>query len=192
MKTYGAILCGGKSTRMGRNKSLLNIHGKKVIEHVNGVLEKICDHVVLSTNDFSTYQFMQIPMFADRYVDKGPLAGIESVLYHVDADVFVFSACDTPFISEQVYDFLIAQLEKFDAVVPVYNKQIHPLSAIYHKRTLLAIQGQLDKNERRVKSFFQHINVKYVQDFHPFSTDLLDRHFFNMNNPTDYIRAKTF
>ncbi|MBM7598404.1 molybdopterin-guanine dinucleotide biosynthesis protein A [Virgibacillus halotolerans] len=192
METCGIILSGGNSTRMGTNKSLLTIRDKTVIEWISAELNACTDKVALIANEQEQYEFLHLETYADRYINKGPLAGLEAALYHIDADLFVIAACDMPFVNGQVYNYLLEQIEDFDAVVPVYNNRIHPLAGIYRKSVLPKIQQQIEKNNLKVRGFFEHIKVNYIREFIPIPTTILEKHFFNMNNPAQYEEAKRF
>lgn len=192
MNIGGIILSGGKSSRMGTNKSLLPLQNKTVIEHVSEALQTCCDTVGVVTNDMEQYAYLRLPMFRDRFVDKGPLAGLESGIYHMKADVYLVAACDMPFISSDIFRYLLNQLGSHDAVVPYFDNQLHPLSGVYHAGVLPAIQKQLQKDERKVKSFFKHINMLQLDTFPEFTQEELQKHFFNMNYPEQYEAAKFF
>lgn len=190
MNICGVVLSGGKSSRMGTNKSLLTIDNKPVIEHILEEIQNCSDEAVIIANQPLMYKFLGVKQFSDRYINKGPLAGLETALYHVDANIFIFAACDMPFISNIVYHYLLQQLAHYDAVVPIYNNQMHPLSGIYKKSVLPHIQAQIKKNDLKVKGFFAYVNVIYVRDFGNLSDSLLQKHFFNMNEPVQYEEAK--
>lgn len=191
MHISGIVLSGGKSSRMGTNKSLLLLHDKPVIMHIVEELQTISEEVYVITNDPQTYEFIGQPMLSDRYKNKGPLAGLETALYHVEADAYMIAACDMPFIDQQVYSYLLQQLDGYDAVVPIYDGQVHPLSGIYKKDVLRHIQHQLERNRLRVNSFFDYIHVKYVETYDDICEHVLHKHFFNMNHPDEYEQAKT-
>ncbi|OZU90162.1 molybdenum cofactor guanylyltransferase [Virgibacillus indicus] len=190
MRTCGVILSGGKSSRMGTTKSLLKLGERTVIEHIIEEVQSCTDEVCIVSNQPSLYRFLNKNIYTDRYKDKGPLAGFEAAMYHNDADVFVFAACDMPFINGEVYKYLLKQLNEYDAVVPVYNDQLHPLSGVYKRDVLPNIQEQLDKDLLKVKGFFEHIKVHYIKDFGDISEKILEMHFFNMNTPSHYEQAK--
>ena len=80
MKTTGIILAGGKSSRMGTNKALLTINGKTVIERIVNQLDQIVDEIIVVTNQFHDYEFLQLPMVEDKWKGMGPLAGIQAGL----------------------------------------------------------------------------------------------------------------
>lgn len=190
MHTCGVILSGGKSSRMGKTKALLPLRDKPVIEHIASELKHVCDEVIVITNQPQDYEFLGLSHFEDRYRQKGPLGGIESALYHVNADVYVMAACDMPFISRHVYTHLMQQLKSHDAAVPMYDARMHPLAGVYRKTVLPAIQDKLDHDERKVNSFFDRTDVNVVHDFGEIPEELLNKHFFNMNNPDHYEQAK--
>lgn len=193
MDVCGIVLAGGKSTRMGTNKSLLKINNKRVIELVVEELKLCSEEVILISNDESAvYDFLNLRQFSDRYIDKGPLAGIETAMHHVQAELFIIAACDMPFVNQQIYAYLLGEIEDYDAVIPKFAGRTHPLSGIYRKSVLPHVQKQLKNNNLRMMSFFEDVNVKYVEDFNEISDENLQKHFFNMNNPQQYEQAKSY
>lgn len=192
MSICGIILSGGKSSRMGTDKSLLPLGDKSVIEHIALKMRTVTSRLAVITNSPEKHAFLGTEMFADRYPGKGPLAGLETALYHIDASVFICAACDTPHINEEIYSYLLHQLGGYDAVVPVFNERIHPLSGIYTKKMLPFIQQQLEQDLLKVKDAFSFVNVNYVNNFGEIPNTTLKKHFFNMNNPEQYEEAKYF
>ncbi|WP_188453910.1 molybdenum cofactor guanylyltransferase [Virgibacillus oceani] len=190
MKSCGVILSGGKSSRMGKNKSLLSLHNKPVIEHIALVLNECTDNIIVIANETDKYSFLGLPVYKDRYKNKGPLGGLEAALHYSKADVFLFAACDMPFINQDVYNYLLDQLNDYDAVIPIYENKMHPLAGIYRRSILPKIQQQLDMDDRKVRNLFKYMKVNYIHRFAPLSENLLQRHFFNMNFPAQYEQAK--
>ncbi len=129
------------------------------------------------TNEPAQYTFLGLDMFSDRYKDMGPLAGMEAGLHYSSSDVCAFAACDMPFIDQEVYRLLLHSLGSHDAVIPVYNEKMHPLAGIYKKRVLPQIQNLLDRDQRKVRTLFRHINVRYVSDYKGLPAQMLERHF---------------
>lgn len=175
---------------MGTNKSLLAIHNKKAIEHIVDELSLCTDEVIIIANEKEPYQFLNKKIFSDRFKNKGPLAGLESAIYHYEADVYYIAACDMPFINCQIYQYLSQYIINHDAVIPVYDSRQHPLSGLYHRDTLYYIQQQIKQNRLRMNSFHHAIHVKYVETFNGIDERTLQKHFFNMNNPEQYEIAK--
>lgn len=190
MLTCGVVLAGGQSSRMGTNKSLLPINGKAAIVHIVDELVYCVDEVIIIANETKPYEFLQKEIFADRYSNYGPLAGLESALFHQKADLYFLAACDMPFVSCQVYNFLAEQIDQHDAVIPIYEGREHPLAGVYRKSILPHVQQQIQQKNLRMNSFHSAIKVKYVETYGDLDTNLLDKHFFNMNNPEQYETAK--
>lgn len=191
MTTYGVILAGGKSSRMGENKSFLKVDGTPSVERVINTMSKVTDKRILITNDFAAYEHLGLQQYSDRYQDKGPLAGLETAFYHTDGEWYVIAACDMPFVHEDIFTYLLSfRSEDVDAIIPNVDGRDHPLSGIYKRSALPAIQKQIAANNLRVRSFFSDINVVTVDDFSMFDEQIVTKHFFNMNNPEQYKEAK--
>ncbi|SDQ55781.1 molybdenum cofactor guanylyltransferase [Virgibacillus subterraneus] len=192
MNISGVVLSGGKSSRMGTNKSLLTLEGKPVIEHITNELQLVSHNVSVISNTPSSFDFLNLDLYGDRYLNSGPLAGLESAMYNINADIYIFAACDMPFVHKDVFNYLLQSLGEFDAVVPIYKEKMHPLSGVYTSNILPEIQQQLAKNQLKVRELFNHINVNYVKNFKHISNQVVTRHFFNMNYPDQYKEAKLF
>ena len=103
----GIILSGGKSSRMGRNKSFLTIGELTIIERVCDLLKSLFNKVILITNDPADYKFLNIPIFEDLFKHKGPLAGIHSGLAHSSSEKNFIISCDIPFITPEMIKYII-------------------------------------------------------------------------------------
>ncbi|RWZ60323.1 molybdenum cofactor guanylyltransferase [Halobacillus fulvus] len=189
MRMKAAVLAGGHSMRMGTDKSELILGGHTVLDRVTSELEKVTPDVVMNKNH--RHRECSLPIYEDIFHDVGPLGGIHAVLSQIDADWVIFSACDTPFINEDVYRYLLRYCdENHEAVVPVYEGRFHPLSGIYRTKIVHKIEQVIEVGERRVRSLFDRIKVAEVSDFEGIEEDKLSRHFFNMNTKADFKKAQ--
>ena len=115
-----AIIAGGKSSRMGRDKAFVDLGGKALIEHV---IERSADlgqsETILITNKPATYEHLGLPMYRDALPDRGSLGGIYTALACAKNPAVLVLACDMPFIEKELLRFMIAQLDAdTDIVVP--------------------------------------------------------------------------
>lgn len=186
----GIVLAGGKSSRMGTNKALLSIHNKKVIEHIIEELQEITNDIIIIANEPEYYKAYNYPIYKDRYKQKGPLAGLETALYHMRGDVAVVSPCDTPFIHHSVYEELLENMNDFDAIVPTYEGQIHPLSGVYRKSVHASVEYCIQNDQLRMTSFFDDIHMHLKEDFSAIDPSIAKKHFFNMNTVEEFNQAK--
>jgi len=176
---------------MGTNKSLLPINNKPSISHIADTLKTCTNEVIVIANESQDYTFLNLPIYPDRYEEKGPLAGFESALYNVNASVYVMAACDMPFVTCEVYDYLMSELKDNDIVIPIYRGREHPLSGIYKRTVLPYIQTNIAKENIRMNSFYDAVRVKFIDSFPGIDDEVLRKHFFNMNNPEQYETAKS-
>lgn len=192
MKATGIILVGGKSSRMGTNKALLPIGGKKVIERIAEKMEMITDHLIIVTNTFQEYEFLNLPMVADMYKGLGPLAGIHAGLEASKTDHNLVAACDMPFVSMEIGSYLLKQLNDYQVCIPEIYGQLHPLFAAYRRDIKDTLEEYLKKNELRVRETLKAFNVKIIteKDLEAEGFQIRDSDFFNMNYPEEYELAK--
>lgn len=191
MKSGAIILSGGKSSRMGANKALLEMNEKTSIQRIYDELKRTTENIILVTNDPESYEFLNIRTVTDRFPGMGPLAGIHAGLIASPFDVNLVAACDMPFISAEAAEELIKSIGRFDAAVPVISGKRHPLFAVYRKDIAFRIQECLETNQLRMKHLLDGLNVRYVteKDFR-IDNSRLERIFFNMNHPNEYEEAK--
>src|SRR5438034_10204249 len=94
MSMTGFILAGGKSERMGRDKALLNWHGRTLLAHMVGLLATGAGEVLVLGRE-------RLP---DCISGRGPLSGIASALEMTGTAANLDFAVDLPFLTQ---DFLL-------------------------------------------------------------------------------------
>jgi molybdopterin-guanine dinucleotide biosynthesis protein A len=92
----GYVLTGGKSSRMGRDKALLELAGKPLVQHAVVKLQRICAevHLLGNRNELAVYG----PLVRDVHEGRGPLSGIEAALEDSQYDWNLFMPVDMPFL----------------------------------------------------------------------------------------------
>ncbi|MYL48526.1 NTP transferase domain-containing protein [Halobacillus litoralis] len=184
----GVILNGGGSTRMGTAKSSLTFGSMTSLELIASTLSKVTETIIVNQNEQKNVSY---PVVEDIYEDAGPLAGLHAVMRVKPATWFVMSACDTPFVSEEVYHRLVQEAdESVDAVIPVYEGRFQPISGIYHIRILDKLDFYLSQGGRKVRGLFEHIKIKELSTYPDIDQEKLSMHFFNMNTPEEYALAR--
>jgi molybdopterin-guanine dinucleotide biosynthesis protein A len=96
MDVGGYVLAGGKSSRMGRDKALLELAGKPLVQHAVVKLRRVCAdvHLLGNRNELGVYG----PLVRDVHEGHGPLSGIEAALEHSRHDWNLFVPVDMPFL----------------------------------------------------------------------------------------------
>jgi molybdopterin-guanine dinucleotide biosynthesis protein A len=186
----GAILAGGKSSRMGQNKALMSLGGKRLVDHVVEAMRSVFDELLMVTNTPDVYADLGIPMVRDVWPEKGSLGGVYSAIYHVTTPYCLVVACDMPFLRTAVLRYLITQMADYDVVVPDVLGELQTLHAIYSKTCLQPIERRLDMHRLRIVGFFPDVRVRTVtaSELEPYDPELLA--FQNLNTPEEFQAAE--
>lgn len=192
----GVVLCGGKSSRMGADKGLLEQQASTWAELAANKLITSGLSVALSVNEqqypFYLEKFKQLLIIPDSYsLDVyGPLKGILSVhLYNPVADLLVI-ACDMPAMKTAVIDHLVTASEGEGGEAFVFKNDAHaePLCAIYTSIGLKKIYEDFKQNQLKKHSLrhaLEKLDTRYLHI--PASW----KHYFaNYNSPEDLVNLK--
>jgi molybdopterin-guanine dinucleotide biosynthesis protein A len=184
----GIVLCGGKSSRMGSDKGLLQYEFLTWAELAAIKFTALQLPFVLSVNDqqYQTYseQFSQFSFIKDNpslHVN-GPLQGILSVhMEQPDEDLFVL-ACDMPSMEIEPLAYLLnLSLQKSEEAFAFQEgSHVEPVCAIYTTKGLRKIynqykQGQLMKDNLHyvldnVNTFYDPVPEKWKEYFHNYNS----------------------
>jgi molybdopterin-guanine dinucleotide biosynthesis protein A len=193
----GIILSGGKSSRMGRNKSLLKFGDKTIIERVCDLMLELFQEVILITNEPDDYKFLDLPLFEDVFKHKGPVAGIHSGLVHSSTNINFVISCDLPFMTTEMIRYLIDYKTNKLITVARADGFIQQLAGKYSKEclspaeeilyNLLKEQNRDAVQKKRGCSVLKLIElvgaeIIYAEELSIYNEDL----YFNMNRVEDY------
>ena len=131
---YACILIGGKSTRMGQPKHLLQEGGISWLEHTVTTISPFVDRVVLAGAGEIPEQLAHLKRLHDLPGLGGPLAGILAAFRWSPSASFIVLACDMPRVSAQAINWLLLQVKNgVKAVFPCLqdSQQVEPLFAYY-------------------------------------------------------------
>jgi cyclic pyranopterin monophosphate synthase len=106
--TYGLVLTGGKSQRMGEDKALLEYYGKPHALYIHDILQKYCDDVYLSAkkDQWANTKLSDLKTVTDQY--EGPIGGMLSAFAtHPDAN-WIIAACDLVYFNNKTIEKLLA------------------------------------------------------------------------------------
>lgn len=158
-----AIMAGGKSSRMGRDKSFVAFAGRPLIETVLSRVDGLGAETLLITNKPADYAHLGLPMFSDVYPDCGPLGGIYTAIHHASHPHVLVVACDMPWLNRDLLAYLIRLREEADVIVPRWTKYPEPLHAIYSKACLPPILANLQAGQLKITGFFGRVAVRFVE-----------------------------
>lgn len=191
------ILSGGKSSRMGTNKSFLKIGNKTVIERMHDLLQSMFNNVILITNEPDDYKFLGVPIYEDIFRHRGPLAGIHSGLKHSKTNINFIISCDLPLMTKEMINYLMEYKTNKLITVAKADGFIQQLAGKYSEKCLSPSEKILKEainNENRdavqkkrkcnVLSLIDLVGAEIIPaESLPFYNEDL---YFNMNKTEDY------
>ena len=195
------ILAGGRSRRMGyKEKALLPIGDKTILEHVMDSLDGVVDEIIISMRDATQQELLNdytqgYDVVLDKFVDVGPLSGILEGLKAATGEYVFVAACDMPYINNDVVELLFKHVEGHDAAIPVWeNEDLEPIHAVYRTRPMaVETEKAILRNEKFVLApVFKmqdlvFVNMDEIRELDP---DL--RTFVNINTPDDVEKLQNY
>lgn len=172
------ILAGGKSQRMGVDKSTLEIDGVPMLEYIYGQVADSFDQVLVSSNKNVSVGESGAEIIGDLEDERGPLMGMVSCLEKSVNEINFVCACDCPVINLPFVRKMISSIDDYDAVVPVSGENVEPLFAVYKKSVVRVMKKQMLTGVYKVKNVLLDLKVRYI----PIS----EGWFFNVNTPEQY------
>mgnify|MGYP003663480574 FL=1 len=139
-KLYGLVLSGGKSTRMGTDKGLIEYHGIPQREYLYNLLSQVCENTFISLRE---EQEDELPTAMKTIVDlnefKGPYNGLLSAHKKYPEVAWLVLACDLPLMDLDALKELISQrdsVKEATAFALKENPLPEPLCAIWEPHAL--------------------------------------------------------
>ncbi len=179
------LLAGGKSSRMGSDKGLVEFRNKPMASHILEVLKTLFSDVIVISNS-DNYKDSGYQIFPDSIPDKGPAGGIVSAFEHANSEWIFVVACDMPLITTEAILKLYAAKNDSEICLPLTKDGIEPLCGFYHssihKKLVELIHIDILKMQLIVKKF----NLNLVE------FDNTEKIFLNFNNKADLNAWKEY
>jgi molybdenum cofactor guanylyltransferase len=134
------VLTGGLSSRMGKDKALIKVHGKTILDRTIELLKPYSDEVFVSIRKDQSQELnrSKYPMLIDDLNFKGPMAGIMSAAKHNASSAWIIVSCDLPLLDVETMDQLL-EMRAEDKDATVFSNEgtgIEPLCSIYEPALL--------------------------------------------------------
>ena len=182
------ILCGGKSTRMGTDKGMINIMGRPMVEHVIDHVKPLCDRILISTN-LENYKYLGHEVIEDQWQDFGPAAGILSCLNVSETDNNLVISCDLPMATTSLLEKLHGYSFDADITVPRINTHFQPLCGFYRTHIQDQFKDYLFSGEKSMQFIIQYFNFRVVSQEMVTGINL-EKELQNFNCPEDIENLK--
>lgn len=185
----GIILAGGQSRRMGKDKAELPWKEGTLLTATVDKLLLICSEVVVVGP--RRVLARDVRWTEDRYIGKGPLAGLHAGLEAATCSSALVLPCDMPTVSMRVLEELVLLSRNVDMVIPVHSGGNEPLCAWYSKDACLpVIESLLEAGYSRLLDILPRVRVGQLDVEKLFPPISVEKIFANLNWPIDYETAQ--
>lgn len=159
----GLILVGGKSSRMGKDKSNLEYYGKKHSLFLAELLQCQGIHTYLSVKEEKDIVFSQIK---DRFLNLGPFGAICSAFMHNPNEAYFVMATDLPFVDEKLIKLLIENRDSRKIATTVKGKSKEfpePLITIWEPKAYPILLSYLSQGISCPRKVLINSDVKIIE-----------------------------
>jgi molybdopterin-guanine dinucleotide biosynthesis protein A/molybdopterin converting factor small subunit len=183
------ILAGGRSSRMGSAKALLEFDGEPLIVHLVRQLGQWFDDIVVVAAPEQQLPPLAATLARDEVAYQGPVGGIYYGLKAARGEACFVTSCDVAFLNASLIAHFVERISDHDVVVPYWEERFQPLHAVYRRSVLPLLAGQLERGELRPIYLFDKVRTLKItaDEIRRFDPDGLS--FLNMNTPDDYAAA---
>jgi len=199
------VLAGGKSSRMGVDKALLEINGKPLIEIAVEKLRSFCSDVSIAGNRQDLARYASIA--CESRIEIGPVAGLEAGLIACTQPWAMFVPVDVPLVPAEVLrNWVLDALgyEKGGLGVSLLLAQgaRQPAFCLIRRDCLPKVTAAIESGERRINTVLDSVDTNdgyswiTVEDAAKYgpggrATDLqIDAWFHNVNTPEEFKVAE--
>jgi len=192
-RTGGIVLCGGRSSRMGRPKAWLQFGADLMLPRVVRILRSVVSPVVVVAAPGQDVPPVpaEIAIVRDAEEGRGPLQGLAAGLHALKeaCDAAYLSSCDVPFLQPAFVRRLIELLGDDSICVPRVGDYHHPLAAVYRLGVLPTVERLLAENRLRPVFLFDSAPTRVVGASELTEADPMLQSLRNLNTPEDYAAA---
>ncbi len=185
---YGLILAGGKSSRMGTDKALINYHGRPQQELLFDLVQEFCEHTFISLREDQQDDLAEkYKVILDQNEYAGPLNGILSAHKKYPEAAWLVIACDLPLLKKETLHLLVKGRNANKDATALATKASglpEPLASIWEPTGLQHVKEYLVKATSSCpRKFLLNTDTHLI---FPENDDVLA----NANSMLDYQRIK--
>ncbi len=201
----GVVLAGGISRRFGgRDKSLADLHGRRLIDHVVDRLRPQVRRLLISVEaPLTALEFPDLAQIPDRLPGHGgPLIGLVSVLHHMvetgPEDWLILAPCDAPFLPDDLACRLLdaARCAGRTCSLVSFENEWQPTFSAWHRALLPRLNEAVEQGAGGFKQFLRHEHPAVVDwrgagPDSPQADPNSPNPFFNINTALDLDQARS-
>jgi molybdopterin-guanine dinucleotide biosynthesis protein A len=186
----GFVLAGGKSSRMGRDKALLELGGQTLLARALGLLGTAVAEVRI-VGDHAKFSSFGV-VVEDILADHGPLGGIHAALKASRSELNLILAVDLPLVKPAFLEHLVVQAQTTEALVtvPRCGGHFQPLCAVYRQDFCDVAERSLAQGKNKIDPLFATVPTRILEEEELTLRGFGPEIFHNLNTPQDLERAQ--
>jgi molybdopterin-guanine dinucleotide biosynthesis protein A len=189
----GIVLCGGRSSRMGRSKAWLPFGPELMLQRTVRIVRAVLDPVAVVAAPGQELPTLpeDVPVIRDEVEGRGPLQGLATGLQALQerADAVYLTSCDVPFLTagfiQRVTSLLLES--ECSTAVPFVDGRFHPLAAAYRISILDPLRELMGTGRYAMKGLYDLVPTRKIEVHDLAEADLVSLR--NVNTPEDYQAA---
>lgn len=187
MQLNGFILIGGKSTRMGMDKSSITYKNQTHRVYLADLLlETGCESVYFScTEKQASKTSFEYPIIVDKYLEVGPIGGVLSAFYSQPNCAWLVLGCDYPLLGKESIQQLMEQRDETTDVTLFKHPEsqlLEPLLTIYEPSAFSKIKVAFQDGQRSLRKILASLNTNCLAPNTP-------HQLMNSNTPLEKEQA---
>jgi molybdopterin-guanine dinucleotide biosynthesis protein A len=186
MTLSAVLLAGGRSRRMGADKTTLLIGGKPLWQRQFSILKEMRPNALwISARGELPWCPPEIEVVVDLPPSRGPLSGVTAALRRLQTSHLMVLAVDLPQMTADHLRKLWGLARPGSGTIPLHSDYLEPLCAIYPVEALAAAEETLNSGDASLQSFGQKLlHRSQVQIYYLTSRE--QSLYLNMNTPSDF------
>lgn len=192
-KILGTVLAGGKSVRLGMDKSQVKLADKLLIDYIlSEIIEEFKEILIVANKSIDFQKSNKISVIEDFKKDLGPLGGVFTAMKWIKDNnkdyqwVSTFPT-DSPFFKNKILKDFFNEIHPGESKLFFIksNNTRHNIFGLWSLELMNKLEEDLSKGERKVEVWANSVGVKVINmDFEK------DDPFFNINTKEDLEKAK--
>jgi len=162
METTCAILSGGRSTRMGRDKALVRIGGRTLVKCAYDVARKVFKRIIVVSSLHEAMDGVDAPIVEDVLPIPGSLTGIASALMHAETPYVFVLGSDMPFVTPEAMAYVVDAWRGEDIVIPRTDAGLEPMHSLYGRSCISPILSAIERRNMKVIDLLSLVPVKVL------------------------------
>lgn len=187
----GAVIAGGRSSRLGRDKALLQIDGETLLARAVRLVGQVCAETIVVGPRERAGVVPATRVVPDEQPGIGPLGGIASALRATGRQHVLVVATDLPLLSVPLLRHMVALATEADVVIPRVAGRTQQLHAVYSARCLPYIDRQIASGDYKIDRFFPLVRVRELGEDDVQRFDPALHTFLNINTEADWEHVQS-